>query len=121
MQYEISKRDRAGGIVHHLFSRVKGSLVLSYCENTKSYSIEVSPLTTAQITPKFMHMDTFISTENRDMLVKKAFDVYNRSTFELVNEDDYVKRYVIDLVSRIRKTTLTKGMISMLNLINSQK
>lgn len=121
MQYEISKRDRASGIIHHLFSRNKGSLVLSYCENTKRYSVEVSPLTTAQITPKFMHMDTFLSTDNRDMLVKLALDVYNRTIFELINEDDYVKRYVIDLVSKIRKTTLTKGMISMLNLINSQK
>lgn len=78
-------------------------------------------MTAAQITPKFMHMDTFISTDNRDMLVKRALDVYNRSIFELVNEDDYVKRYVTDLVSKIRRTTLTKGMISMLNLINSEK
>lgn len=121
MQYEISKRDRASGIVYHLFSRVKGSLVLSYCDNTRTYTIEISPLSVSQITPKFMHMDTFISTENRDLLVKQAFDVYNRTIFDLVNEDDYVKRYVIDFVRQLKKTTFTRGMISMLDLINSQK
>lgn len=93
---------------------------MSYCENMKSNSIEISPLRVSQITHKYAHMDTFLITDNKDLLVLKAFDVYNKTISELIVEDDYVKRYVIKLISQVRKTTFTKGMISFLNLVNSQ-
>ena len=120
MQYEISKRHQASGVEYHFFSMARGSLYVIKDPNSKLLGCTLTDKTVTQVMSEFIQHKAFYLTGNKDVLAKEAAIIVVDRIKTIMTSDDFVKREVLDFSHKFHRTTFTRGMSNLLDVVQGK-
>lgn len=120
MQYEISKRHLASRVEYHFFSTLKGSLYVIKDPNSKLLGCTLTDKTVTQIMSEFIQHEAFYLTGNKDILVKEAAMIVVDRIKTIMTSDDFIKREILDFSHKFHRTTFTRGMSNLLDVVQGK-